>query len=667
MGCITNCAVSGDADRDGFAAISCGGDDCDDADANRFPGNPEVCDDGHDEDCDLTTYGVMDADSDSQTSSTCCNDRPGAAPLCGPDCDDARAQTAVGAAETCNMVDDDCDGTVDEDSLIAGFEDLDRDGVGNSARPRMACAGADVFSVTGGDCDDTQALRSPRQAEVCDSADNDCDADVDEDTVAINWYRDSDRDGFGDVNAPAPNASCAPPMGYVLLPLDCDDKDATQAPGATERCNNADDDCDGRVDEGACTLPDGGVLDAGVGLGFDAGFVDPCEGCMWRDACMTGCDDPVRLGVGQSHTCVVTENGNVYCWGTNYFGQVGQRASNAYVRPVKVTLPAPAAQVVAGSNFTCARLVDGRAYCWGHGGDGALGDGPDPHEDCDVGGPDCSPDPVQVSLPAGTLAMELGAGQRFACARLDDGSVACWGSNGSGQVGNGTAGPTDVPTPTRVLAPSGETGALAGAIALSVGYENACVLRGAGQPWCWGQNYRDQLGSGSSIIPTPERWRAGVALRTISVAWQSICGVTYPGVLVCMGDNNGGQLGLGDVTPTTSADPVMPTWGTAIGYTDGGAYHRCVVGWDNMARCVGGDEHGQLGDGVSVPPDTCAYAHPCATTPVAVDLGPVSDLDTYSEVTCAIAADGVYCWGPSGGGVPDVPTDATAPVLMLGP
>ncbi|MCB9659516.1 MAG: hypothetical protein H6726_17860 [Sandaracinaceae bacterium] len=665
--CITNCSLDSDADRDGHAAIGCGGDDCDDADANRFPSNLETCDDGHDEDCDFATVGTLDADADGQVSATCCNDRgTNAEPVCGPDCDDGRAQTGVGATETCNLVDDDCDGTVDEDSLLPQYEDLDRDGVGNSARPVMACAGAAGVSSIGGDCDDLLALRSPRQAEVCDVADNDCDESVDEDTVAIAWYRDGDRDGFGDVNAPAPALSCSPPMGYVLLPLDCDDKDPSQAPGAPERCNAADDDCDGVVDEGACTLPDGGVLDAGVDAGYDAGFTDPCEGCTWRYACVSDCDDPRRLGVGVNHVCAVSEHGNVYCWGSNYAGQVGDDQYTVYDRPVRVNLPARAEQVEGGANFTCARLVDGSAYCWGAGGHGQLGDGPAPHADCDGNGLDCSPTPVRVDLPAGTSAIELGLGRRFACARLDDGTVACWGANGNGEVGNGGSG-ADVPTPTRVVAPTTETGVLTGAIALAVNYENACVLRAFGQGWCWGQNYRAQLGDGPSISPAPVRWRSNVALRSISVGWQNVCGVTYGNALVCMGDNSGGQLGLGATTPVISDVPVTPAWGASTNYTVGGAFHRCVVGHDNQVRCVGADENGQLGDGDPPPSATCSYGGSCATSPVPVMLGPVSDLDVSDEVTCAIATGGVYCWGPNGGGMPNVMTPATAPVLVEGP
>ena len=110
--CIGACDVA-DADGDGRDAVACGGDDCDDADAARFPGNPEVCDDGHDEDCNASTYGDRDLDADGVVDHLCCNDDGGVS-RCGDDCDDSAAGTYPGATEICNAVDEDCDALVDD-------------------------------------------------------------------------------------------------------------------------------------------------------------------------------------------------------------------------------------------------------------------------------------------------------------------------------------------------------------------------------------------------------------------------------------------------------------------------------------------------------------------------------------------------------------------------
>lgn len=103
------CRLPGDCDGDNEAAPECGGFDCDDEDGNRYPGNTEVCDsENHDEDCDPTTFGEVDADGDGFVSNTCCNGTD-----CGPDCRDDQREIFPAARETCNAIDDDCDGFVD--------------------------------------------------------------------------------------------------------------------------------------------------------------------------------------------------------------------------------------------------------------------------------------------------------------------------------------------------------------------------------------------------------------------------------------------------------------------------------------------------------------------------------------------------------------------------
>ena len=102
-----------DVDGDGSKAQWCGGDDCDDDDRRRYPGATEVCDpEDVDEDCDPTTFGERDADRDGAFDARCCNQGN-----CGDDCDDNRASTNPDVPETCDSVDNDCDGSVDEDEL----------------------------------------------------------------------------------------------------------------------------------------------------------------------------------------------------------------------------------------------------------------------------------------------------------------------------------------------------------------------------------------------------------------------------------------------------------------------------------------------------------------------------------------------------------------------
>jgi hypothetical protein len=243
--CGGACGSDADADGDGVASIACGGADCDDTDPSRFPGNVEVCDpDGHDDDCDPSTVGTRDLDGDGFSSALCCNGS-----TCALDCDDSRRGTNPSVPEVCDGLDNDCDGAVDEGLLVELFRDADHDGVGISAARALACPGTPGFASVAGDCDDTRASVRPTAPEICDALDNDCDGTTDEHTVAVPWYVDADGDGWGVVSADAlPVDSCTPPDGRAIRIGDCNDSDADVAPTARERCNGIDDDCSGRAD-----------------------------------------------------------------------------------------------------------------------------------------------------------------------------------------------------------------------------------------------------------------------------------------------------------------------------------------------------------------------------------------------------------------------------------
>lgn len=234
-----------DADGDGAFSMTCGGTDCDDSDAMRFPGNTEFCDAANrDEDCDPTTHGLRDVDNDGFSSSACCNDDGAGHLSCEDDCDDARDAVRPTAPEVCNQLDDDCDGAVDEAVTVSLFVDHDHDLHGDATMSIMGCTGARGYSSVGDDCDDTTRAVYPGQYEICDSIDNDCDTVVDDGTVDVPWYLDTDADGFGDPTS-ATLSSCAPISGRSFLPFDCDDADDLRSPAAAERCNARDDDCDG--------------------------------------------------------------------------------------------------------------------------------------------------------------------------------------------------------------------------------------------------------------------------------------------------------------------------------------------------------------------------------------------------------------------------------------
>ena len=242
--CVASGCVTPDADGDGANSIECGGNDCDDEDANRYPGNTEVCDpEDHDEDCDPNTFGVRDADMDGFPDATCCNEGE-TGPVCGTDCDDTLAIVHPTEAESCDTLDNDCDGMADEGVSITFTEDADRDGHGSSApgaATMIGCVAPMGFSETADDCDDSNSGVNPGLPEQCDSNDVDenCDG-ITNPAELCTCTGDQSRDCIEEVGA------CR--AGRQVC-VDGEWSACSIAP-TPETCNGVDDDCDNEVDDG---------------------------------------------------------------------------------------------------------------------------------------------------------------------------------------------------------------------------------------------------------------------------------------------------------------------------------------------------------------------------------------------------------------------------------
>ncbi len=152
----------------------------------------------------------------------------------------------------------------------------------------------------------------------------------------------------------------------------------------------------------------------------------------------TACERAVAISAGWGHTCAITATTRtVKCWGANDHGQLGDGTTQDSAVPVDVALPAAAIGVAAGYVHTCAALTGGDVWCWGDNATGSLGDGTTTQRTA----------PVRVALGGIATAVSAGGGENLttpptfyghSCALLANGSISCWGSTESGQLGNGS-------------------------------------------------------------------------------------------------------------------------------------------------------------------------------------------------------------------------------------
>ena len=284
------------APRDGFVSI---GTDCNDADANAYPGAEEICD-GIDNNCDdiidegLGEVFYVDEDRDgfgdeNQTVETCQLD-VGLSTIAG-DCDDTNANISPIENEFCDGTDNNCDGSVDEGVTSRFYLDTDGDSFGSDDNFVDACEIPEGYVTMGGDCDDTESFAHPSAFEICDGIDNNCNGNIDESGAigSIEFFEDYDGDGFGHASITA--LSCTVPSGYTSNADDCDDTDALVSPSGTETCNQIDDNCDGSIDESASDAPTWNIDYDGDGFGSGSYTVAQCTQPAGYVADSTDCDD----------------------------------------------------------------------------------------------------------------------------------------------------------------------------------------------------------------------------------------------------------------------------------------------------------------------------------------------------------------------------------------
>ena len=326
----------------------------------------------------------------------------------------------------------------------------------------------------------------------------------------------------------------------------------------------------------------------------------------------------------------VGSDGNAYAWGDNYNGQLGNETTTERHAPVRVKTPdrstypdLPAdftyLQVSAGGSHSLALGSDGNVYAWGYNGSGQLGDGTSSSQSTPVRvkAPDRSTYP---DLPADFTYLQVSAGQYHSLALGSDGNVYAWGYNNYGQLGNGTTSysqsvPVRVKTPDRKTYP--DLPADFTYLQVSAGGNHSLALGSDGNAWAWGYNGSGQLGDGTSSgqstpvrVKTPDRKTypdlpADFTYLQVSAGYLHSLAVGSDGNAWAWGDNSSGRLGDGTTTsryapvrvktPDRNTYPDLPADFTYLQVSAGGD-HSLALGSDGYAWAWGCNSYGGLGN-----------------------------------------------------------------------
>ena len=388
----------------------------------------------------------------------------------------------------------------------------------------------------------------------------------------------------------------------------------------------------------------------------------------------------IKITAGADHTCALLDNGSVKCWGSNFSGSLGlgdQNKRGDAPGEMGDNLPAvdlgagrTAVAIDAGTNLTCALLDNGAVKCWGDNGFGELGQG-DAVDRGKIPG-EMGDNLPAIDLGTGRTAMAIAAGANHTCVLLDNGSVKCWGSNFSGELGQGdqTRRGDDFGEMGDNL-PAVDLGAGRTAVAIAVGDVNfhSCALLDNGMVKCWGDNGFGQLGQGDTITRGDTPGEMGDNLPAIDLGTGRTavaidaggfhtCALLDNGMVKCWG--GAATQGLGDINnrgddPGEMGDNLpavdLGAGRTAVAIAAGGI-HVCVLLDDASLKCWGDNTSGKLGLGDVV--DRGDGPGEMGDNLPAVELGTGRIAMTISpgfNHSCALLDDdSIKCWGENGSG-----------------
>jgi alpha-tubulin suppressor-like RCC1 family protein len=338
--------------------------------------------------------------------------------------------------------------------------------------------------------------------------------------------------------------------------------------------------------------------------------------CLLATSCAQEANIKPTVSVGGRHTCFLTIDGAVKCWGNNIHGELGY-GSNAEesTLPVDVSGLTHGVTALATGGFHNCAITPTGVMCWGENEYGELGDGTTDNRNS----------PVKViGLSKDIIA--LAAGESFSCALSRIGRVSCWGENRSGELGDGTTIDRSLPSYVKGLGDD--------IVSIAASGHHTCALTRSGSVKCWGIDIQDDNKDG---VTTPEIVSGVSNVMAIATGGVADCALIQSGTVRCWGD-----VSLaGDINNQPTDVPGLPDIIIAI---TGGDVHFCVLSNLGDVMCWGDNEVGQLGIGSTI----SWIDHPMSVPGLG---GNVISISAGGAHTCAMLTSlQVKCWGWNGAG-----------------
>ncbi len=273
-----------------------------------------------------------------------------------------------------------------------------------------------------------------------------------------------------------------------------------------------------------------------------------------------------QISVGFFSSCAIDNSGVAYCWGSNDYGQLGNGSTKNSSLPIAVAIGGDSAipsgstilQISSGAFNTCAIASNHKAYCWGANWYGQLGNGTTTSSSL----------PVEVTIggnsaiPNDSTILQISTNEYNTCAIASNHKAYCWGVNWYGQLGNGTTTnsslPVEVTTGGNSAIPSDST-----ISEISNNGMNNCAIDNHGVAYCWGNNDYGQLGNGTttnSSLPVAIAIGGNSAIPSGSsivqiTGLENTCAISSDNKVYCWGNNNYGEVGNG--TTVSSSLPIQ--------------------------------------------------------------------------------------------------------------